>query len=85
MGETRRRTLLPQGLDSGAKIAHKTGDIGSLVGDVGVIDRPSGKRYLAAIMVERPHNDRNANELIRRYSQEAYQYFRKQEQNSFIN
>jgi len=85
MGETRRRTLLPQGLDSGAKIAHKTGDIGSLVGDVGIIDRPSGKRYLAAIMVERPHNDRNANELIRRYSHEAYQYFRNQEQNSFIN
>lgn len=85
MGETRRRTLLPQGLDSGAKIAHKTGDIGSLVGDVGVIDRPSGKRYLAAIMVERPHNDRNANELIRRYSRETYQYFRNQEQNSFIN
>jgi len=85
MGETRRRTLLPQGLDSGAKIAHKTGDIGSLVGDVGIIDRPSGKRYLAAIMVERPHNDRNANELIRRYSRETYQYFRNQEQNSFIN
>lgn len=85
MGETRRRTLLPQGLGSGAKIAHKTGDIGSLVGDVGIIDRPSGKRYLAAIMVERPHNDRNANELIRRYSQEAYQYFRNQEQNSFTN
>ncbi len=84
MGETRTRTLLPQGLGKNAKIAHKTGDIGSLVGDVGIIDRPSGKRYLAAIMVERPHNDPNANELIRGYSREAYQYFRNQEQNSFI-
>ncbi|NBD33164.1 MAG: serine hydrolase [Cyanobacteria bacterium] len=84
MRETRTRTLLPEGLDENAKIAHKTGDIGSLVGDVGMIDRPSGKRYLAAIMVERPHNDRNANELIRRYSREAYQYFRDQEKNSFI-
>lgn len=84
MQETRTRTLLPQGLGKNAKIAHKTGDIGSLVGDVGIIDRPSGKRYLAAIMVERPHNDRNANELIRRYSRETYQYFRNQEQNSFI-
>ncbi|MDR9403644.1 MAG: serine hydrolase [Halothece sp. Uz-M2-17] len=84
MRTTRTRTLLPQGLDKNATIAHKTGDIGSLVGDVGIIDRPSGKRYLAAIMVERPHNDRNANELIRRYSRETYQYFRNQEQNSFI-
>lgn len=84
MRTTRTRTLLPQGLEKGATIAHKTGDIGSLVGDVGIIDRPSGKRYLAAIMVERPHNDRNANQLIRRYSRAAYQYFRNQEKNSFI-
>jgi len=73
MRETRTRTLLPQGLGQGATIAHKTGDIGSLVGDVGIIDRPSGKRYLAAIMMARPHNDRRANELIRQYSREAYQ------------
>lgn len=84
MRETRTRTLLPQGLGEGATIAHKTGDIGSLVGDVGIIDRPSGKRYLAAIMVERPHNDRQANELIREYSRAAYQYFHNQEKNSFI-
>lgn len=84
MRETRTRTLLPQGLGEGASIAHKTGDIGSLVGDVGIIDRPSGKRYLAAIMVERPHNDRAANELIRQFSRETYQYLQNREQNSFI-
>ncbi len=84
MRETRTRTLLPKGLGEGATIAHKTGDIGSLVGDVGLIDRPSGKRYLAAILVQRPHNDRRANELIRQYSREAYQYFQNQEKNSFI-
>ena len=85
MRETKTRTLLPQGLGEGASIAHKTGDIGSLVGDVGIIDRPSGKRYLAAIMVERPHNDRAANELIRQFSRETYQYFQNREQNSFID
>ena len=84
MRETRTRTLLPQGLGEGASIAHKTGDIGSLVGDVGIIDRPSGKRYLAAILVERPHNDRAANELIRQYSRETYQYFHNREKDSFI-
>lgn len=68
------RTLLPQGLGKDATIAHKTGDIGSLVGDVGIIDMPSGKRYLAAMMVERPHNDPRAQELIRQMSQKTYQY-----------
>jgi len=84
MRETRRDNLLPQGLGKGATIAHKTGHIGSLVGDVGMIDQPSGKRYLAAIMVERPDNNSQANQLIRRYSQETYQYFQKQDKNSFI-
>lgn len=72
------RTLLPQSLGEGATIAHKTGDIGSLVGDVGIIDMPSGKRYLAAMMVERPHNDNRAQELIRQMAQKAYQYLETQ-------
>ena len=67
-------TLLPQGLDEGATIAHKTGDIGSLVGDLGLIDMPSGKRYLATMMVERPHNDNRAQELIRQMSRSTYDY-----------
>ena len=67
-------TLLPKGLGEGATIAHKTGDIGSLVGDVGLIDMPSGKRYLAAVMVKRPYNDSRAQELIRQISRATYQY-----------
>lgn len=67
-------TLLPQGLAEGATIAHKTGDIGSLVGDMGLIDMPSGKRYLAAMMVERPFNDNRAQELIRQMSRTTYDY-----------
>ncbi|MEB3273290.1 MAG: serine hydrolase [Prochlorothrix sp.] len=72
------RTLLPQGMGPGATIAHKTGDIGSLVGDVGIIDMPSGKRYLAAMMVERPHNDNRAQELIRQMARTTYQYLETQ-------
>lgn len=82
---TRTNTLLPRGLGEEATIAHKTGDIGSMVGDVGMIDRPNGQRYFAAIMVERPHNDRRANELIRTYSRHTYEYFQTQEQDSFIS
>jgi len=68
------RTLLPQGLGEGATIAHKTGDIGGLVGDVGLIDMPTGKRYIAAMMVQRPHNDDRAQELIRQMAKATYKY-----------
>jgi beta-lactamase class A len=68
-------SLLPQGLGEGAVIAHKTGDIGAMLGDVGIIDLPNGKRYLIAAMVKRPHNDERAADSIRKMSELAYQYF----------
>lgn len=77
MRRTVTDTLLPRGLGKGATIAHKTGDIGSLVGDVGLVDMPSGKRYIAAVMVRRPHNDSRAQELIRQVSRAVYQQFNK--------
>jgi beta-lactamase class A len=70
------RTLLPQGLDKDAVISHKTGDIGSSLGDAGLIDMPNGKRYVAAVMVKRPHNDPQARELIQKISREIYQYLK---------
>lgn len=73
MERTRTRTLLPQGIPAGARISHKTGDIGSLVGDAGIITAPDGRRFLAVVQVERPHNDRRANELIRQLSRIIYQ------------
>lgn len=75
MSHTARNTMLPKGLGSGAKIAHKTGDIGSLVADVGSIDSPSGKHYIAAVLVKRPHNDPAGPALIRQMSKIAYDYF----------
>ena len=68
-------SMLPRGLGKGATIAHKTGSIGSLVGDVGLIDLPSGRRYIAAVMVERPRNDAKAILLINKVSRVVYQYF----------
>ena len=44
------------------------------MGDLGLIDMPSGKRYLATMMVERPHNDNRAQELIRQMSRSTYDY-----------
>jgi beta-lactamase class A len=68
-------TLLPQGLDKGATIAHKTGTLGTLLGDIGLIDTPTGKRYLASVLVKRPRNDPGAEKLVQQISKLAYQKF----------
>lgn len=75
MQKTVNRSLLPRGLGKGSTIAHKTGNISSLVGDVGLIDLPSGKRYIAAVLVKRPRNDQQAVELINKLSRLVYQHF----------
>jgi beta-lactamase class A len=75
MRRTVKDSLLPSGLGQGAIIAHKTGDIGAMVADAGIIDLPIGKRYLAAVMVQRPNNDVSAERLIGSISRAAYQQF----------
>ncbi|MDJ1184109.1 serine hydrolase [Roseofilum casamattae] len=74
MGRTETSVLLEQGLGDDTQIAHKTGDIGEMLGDVGLIDLANGKRYIAAVLVERPHNDYGAADLIGEISQATYQY-----------
>lgn len=76
MQDTRTQTLLPQGLEKDAIIAHKTGDIGSVLGDAGIIDMPSGKRYIGSVFVKRPHNDYSARTLIQEISRTVYQHFK---------
>lgn len=68
------RTLLPAGLGPGADIADKTGDIGFLIGDAGLITMPSGRRYLAGIYVIRPYDDPRGRDFIRQVSQLVYSY-----------
>nr|WP_228035699.1 serine hydrolase [Oculatella sp. LEGE 06141] len=73
MRQTVTDTLLPAGLDESAVIAHKTGDIGSMVGDTGIVDVPNGKRYVVTVMMKRPHNDDRAQDLIRNIARMTYQ------------
>ncbi|MFB2768974.1 serine hydrolase [Pelatocladus sp. BLCC-F211] len=75
MRNTVRNQLLPTGLGQGATIAHKTGDIGTMLADAGLVDLPSGKRYIVAVMVKRPNNDPSAEKLIGSISKAAYQQF----------
>lgn len=76
MQGTMTNTLLPAGLEKGAIIAHKTGDIGTTIGDTGIIDMPNGKRYLMTVMVKRPHNDHNGRKMIQEVSRVVYQHFK---------
>ena len=80
MQQTQRNHLLPQGLGQGATIAHKTGDLLSVLGDTGTIDLPNGKSYIASVLVKRPDNDPQAESLIREISRTTYEYFRQQSQ-----
>jgi beta-lactamase class A len=72
------KTLLPAGLGAGADIANKTGDIGFLIGDAGLITMPSGKRYLAGIFVKRPYDDTRGRDFIRQVSRLVYTYLNQQ-------
>ncbi|MBD2531561.1 serine hydrolase [Nostoc flagelliforme FACHB-838] len=74
---TERNTLLPSGLGTGARAYHKTGDIGTMLADAGLIIVPTGKRYVAAVMVQRPGNDPRAEKLISSISRAAYEEFSK--------
>ncbi|HEY9816246.1 MAG TPA: serine hydrolase [Candidatus Obscuribacterales bacterium] len=75
MRRTYTDTLIPAGVnDPSATIAHKTGDIGAMVGDVGTVDTPRGNRYGVAVMMSRPHNDSRAQELIRLINGAIYEY-----------
>jgi beta-lactamase class A len=74
MRHTVSDTLLPASLGEGATISHKTGDIGALVGDTGIIDMPNGKRYAITAMVKRPFNDSRAQDLIRQIAATVYEY-----------
>jgi beta-lactamase class A len=64
-------------------IAHKTGDIKSVLGDVGIIDMPNGKRYIASVLVKRPDNSPLAKEFIQKASGTAYHYFKNPQITSF--
>jgi beta-lactamase class A len=76
MRQTTNQTLLPQGIEKNATIAHKTGDIGLMLGDAGIVDMPNGKRYIGSVLVKRPHNDYTARTLVQEISRTTYQHFK---------
>lgn len=46
MGGVKNNRLIHAGLDPRAKFFHKTGDIGHMLGDAGIVVTPEGKNIL---------------------------------------
>ncbi len=76
MRRTQTQSLLLSGLGEDSRLANKTGDIRSALGDVGIIDLPNGHRYLASVLIEREApNDPAAQALIQEMSGIAHDYW----------
>jgi beta-lactamase class A len=74
LNATENRKLLVAGLGEGAHIAHKTGDIGFVIGDAGIVEKPNGKLYLIGVFVRRPYKDVRARNFVQQLSRLTYEY-----------
>ena len=57
MSKVKNNRLIQAGLPEGIPFIHKTGDIGTMLGDAGIVYMPSGQHYIVVILANRPHND----------------------------
>ena len=72
MGHVHNNRLIPAGLPQDAEFLHKTGDIGTMLGDAGIVYAPNGKRYIVVIFAKRPHNSPAGKEFIVKASEIIY-------------
>ncbi|MDR1327051.1 MAG: class A beta-lactamase-related serine hydrolase [Heliobacteriaceae bacterium] len=72
MGHVHNNRLIEAGLGAGAAFMHKTGDIGKMLGDAGIVFAPNGKRYIVVILANRPHNSPSGKEFIVKASEIIY-------------
>ncbi len=64
MGHVKNTRLLKAGLPPNATLIHKTGDIGKMLGDAGIVYSPNGKKYIVVILANRPHNSPQGKDFI---------------------
>lgn len=72
MSHVKNRSLIQAGLPDGVNFIHKTGDIGEMLGDVGTVILPDGRKYIIALMVKRPWNSYSAKSFIVEASKITY-------------
>lgn len=74
MGHVHNNRLIQAGIGSGALFLHKTGDIGKMLGDAGIVFAPNGSKYIVVILANRPHNSSAGKEFIVKASEIIYNY-----------
>lgn len=72
MSHVKNNRLLQAGLPNNAVLIHKTGDIGSMLGDAGIVWTPQGKKYIVVILAKRPYNHPYGKEFIVKASSLIY-------------
>jgi beta-lactamase class A len=74
MQHVRNRNLLAAGIEEGAAIAHKTGDIGFMLGDSGLVTLADGKQYIITVLVTSTYDDGAAQNYIQTVSRLMFQH-----------
>lgn len=72
MSHVKNNKLIAAGLGEGAMLVHKTGDIGSMLGDAGIVFAPNGQKYIVVILANRPYNSPEGKEFIVKASNLIY-------------
>ena len=74
MSHVKNDRLIQAGLGEGALFIHKTGDIGSMLGDAGIVFAPNGAKYIVVILAKRPYNSPLGKDFIVKASSVIYNY-----------
>lgn len=72
MSHVENNRLIQAGLDPRALFVHKTGDIGKMLGDAGIVFAPNGKKYIVVILATRPYNSPMGKDFIQKASSIIY-------------
>lgn len=74
MSKVKNNRLIQAGLGKDALFVHKTGDIGKMLGDAGIVYMPNNKKYVVVILAERPYNSPQGVQFIQKASKIIYDY-----------
>ena len=74
MSHVHNNRLIQAGLGPGAIFVHKTGDIGKMLGDAGIVFAPNGTKYIVVILANRPHNSAAGKDFIVKASEVIYNH-----------
>ena len=72
MSHVKNNKLIAAGLGEGALFAHKTGDIGTMLGDAGIVYAPNNQKYIIVILAYRPYNSSQGKDFIVKASNLIY-------------